>query len=306
MKRYFVYFPPRGQQFYFSEELLINREYPLLYKPLKLKARVLWYLINEFQLIRWIFTIEFGSLPKSVQEFIHFIGSVQDDQYQINQGTEGPERKTTITRHSSNGKSTFYKIGSTDIAKKLILNEYRVLSQLNGQLTAPKVLSYCDQGEFTVLETSYLHGEKNIHIHLNQEIVSLLIQISRFKLVRTERLVNSFSHGDFCPWNILYNEAKYYLIDWEMCDTRPLGYDLFSYIFQTALLLQSNPNVIGLLELNNSYIKSYFDYFGIVDTKTYLLAFIDEKISHEAKKLDKVELYVKYKDLRKNIQKLYV
>lgn len=300
----FVYFPPGRKQFYFSEKLLTTKEYPLLYKPLKLRARVLWCLINKFRFIRKAFTVRFVALPENIQTFIEFIGSDEEDRYQINQGTEGAERKTTIIRHQSNGVSSFYKIGTTDIGKKLIRNEYGVLRQLNGNLTAPKVLSYSDQDDFIVLESSYMHGEKNTHTVLNQEIVSLLIEISKFKLVRTEVLVRSFSHGDFCPWNILYSGANYHVIDWEMSDIRPLGYDLYTYIFQTALLLQPNPDLADLLEINKSFIKAYFDHFGIIDTNAYLRAFVVEKILLEANKADKGELHIKYEDLKKRIDLL--
>lgn len=46
------------------------------------------------------------------------------------------------------------------------------------------------------------------------------------------------AHGDFTPWNILYQEDKLVMIDWELSQLRmPFLFDLFHFIYQSNILM---------------------------------------------------------------------
>lgn len=301
MKDQFTFFPPVQKQFYFSKSLFLKQDYPFLYKPLKLKARVLWSLLINFDFIRTIFTVKGDILPKDLKKILHLIGIERGDQFQINQGKEVLERKITIIKHRINGVSTFYKIGKTDISINLIRNEHRILNELNGKYSTPHVLSLRKHDSILILETTYLHASNNSFSSLNDQIVRQLIEISHFRKSFDQGLIYSFSHGDFCPWNILYHTEKYYVIDWEMGGDRPLGYDLFTFIFQTNFLLQSNSNFSDIFEKNRRFIKTYFDNFQVSNIRKYLEAFVDLKILYEENKANKSFLSTKYNSLKKGM-----
>ena len=70
--------------------------------------------------------------------------------------------------------------------------------------------------------------------------------------------------------------------DWEMAGFYPLGYDLFTYIFQVEFLLNKKYRFKKLLEYNNDNINNYFNFFNVADWKPYLSAFIKLKIEFES------------------------
>lgn len=49
----------------------------------------------------------------------------------------------------------------------------------------------------------------------------------------------SLSHGDFAPWNMLWNNREAFLFDWESASVEtPAGIDLVHFLFQTGFLLR--------------------------------------------------------------------
>ena len=279
----FIYFPPTKKQFYISMELLKSSQFPLMYVPLTLKAKVLWRLLR-FEFFRNVFSVSIKQLPKPVLDQLKVIENLSENLFQINLGTAGPEQKTTILKHGPDHGTTFYKLGNNELAKQLIVNEYNILSELQGNFHSPKVIEFREIKGFVVLETSYVFAEKVSETNLSDAILGILIEMSQYKRQTNKDLAVCFSHGDFCPWNLLKHKEQLYIIDWEMASERPLGYDLFTYIFQTAILLEKAPDFNKLIETNRIHIIEYFSNHEIEEIKPYLQAFLELKIEAEAKK----------------------
>jgi hypothetical protein len=114
----------------------------------------------------------------------------------------------------------------------------------------------------------------------------------------------SMSHGDFCPWNFLKHEDILSLIDWEMAAIRPLGYDLFTYIFQPTFLFSTvhGNNLLKILDENISFVKMYFSAFGIESFLPYLRNFVHIKIDYEREKDNSISLIEQYNNLLSHIK----
>lgn len=57
--------------------------------------------------------------------------------------------------------------------------------------------------------------------------------------IGNEEVTFALSHGDFTPWNILWNGNRAFLFDWESaCLETPIGIDLVHFLFQTGFLLK--------------------------------------------------------------------
>ncbi len=293
MSRQFVYFPPGRKQFYFSKSLLTNGQFPLFYSPSTTKARIIWNLIRKVRLVRNFFTTKESKLPNDIKQKLLLVQSSEKHLFQINIGTSGPEQKTTIISHGIK-ESTFYKIGNTKVSKTLIRNEHKILNELNGKFHSPAVLSYYEKGAYTILETNYLFAEKMPERHLTEQVFNVLCELVNYRITMNKNLITCLSHGDFCPWNMLIFKEQLYLIDWEMADERPLGYDLFTFIFQTSFLLKPNKNVQEIITEHKAFITQYFKSFNTNDVNEYFNAFVDEKIQHESLKEYKSALLEKF------------
>ena len=97
-------------------------------------------------------------------------------------------------------------------------------------------------------------------------------------------------------------QRKIYLYDWEMAGTYPLGYDLFTFLFQTAFLVQPKKTVQHIIVDNQVLIDQYFGFFDISDWKEYLAEFSRVKISFEKIKGTKGLLHY-YQGLRNYAEK---
>jgi hypothetical protein len=83
---------------------------------------------------------------------------------------------------------------------------------------------------------------------------------------------------------MMEKNKKILLFDWEMGGNYPVGYDFFTYIFQTNFLLNPNKSISEIMLENKNNMKLYFKYFNIYDWNNYLLEFILLKIDLETKK----------------------
>ncbi len=301
-KNQFTYFPPTSKQFYFSTELLLTKQYPLLYVPLTTKAKWLWKLMLSATFFRKLFTLPVHQLPKTLLEQISLVGNSKEELFQINIGTTGPEQKTTIIKHKHNQHTSFYKIGKTNLAKKLIENEYQTLSELNGKFYAPKVISFNPSVHYSVLETTYIMAEKLTKTKLNESVLQVLLDMANYKKSKENELLMCFSHGDFCPWNILHHQQQYYIIDWEMAAQRPLGYDLFTFIFQTSFLLTPQKKITEIRTTASPLVKRYFKTQGIDNWLPYLQAFANIKLELETAKNNQY-LITYYQQLKTHAEK---
>ena len=87
------------------------------------------------------------------------------------------------------------------------------------------------------------------------------------------------------------------LIDWEMAQSFPLGYDLFTYIFQTNFILNPNKDILNLIQENKVLINKYFKEFKVDNWNIYLLKYCELKIEMEKIK-SKSTLLLKLNELK--------
>jgi thiamine kinase-like enzyme len=277
-KNYF-YYPPNKPQFYFPKSYF--SQFSNYYLPYSFKSRVFWWLFKSFSIFRNIFLINEKSIPLPISEVKRII----NDRCAIcfyNLGTEGEEQKSTIIAHS-NDQKVFLKIAQQKTATNLINNEARVLkeiSELNVSFAPELIRSGKDNG-FTYLMTNIIEGRKPSSTKLTSELLEVMVTLSKHQK-KKDGLILSFNHGDFCPWNILLNKNNnIILIDWEMAGYKPLGYDLFTYLFQTNFLLNPKKSANQIIVENKTKINFFFENFGITNWATYLSQFAMIKIQYQ-------------------------
>lgn len=275
MNNKLVGFPPRRNQFLFSPKLFKQRTIKLMYVPYTKIASFVWYLVRKFPLVRYILLVDKNKLP---HEVVLFLSEYPDYDVQISIGTEGPEQKQTILL-TSETDNLFIKLGTSVKAKQLIENECKVLQNLNGRFGSPVVRQYIQNDKFTALKTTYILASKFSSNQLDERLLAILVKISDFSMVSREDGIYAFNHGDFCPWNMLESNKKLHLIDWEMAGEYPLGYDLFTFIFQTNYLLNAALTDHQIIENNIHWIKSFYSNFDQNNYLFYLKKFAQLKYS---------------------------
>ena len=305
IKEKFIYFPPNRIQYIFSENLLkFKYENKLMYTPYSLKAKIVWKVLLIFPQIKRFLRIKENSIPLYIRDFIEQKNS-KNTTFQINLGTQGPDQKTTILIEDG-GNSSFYKIGTTQKSHELIKNEYNTLNMLQGRLNSPLALSFIVDKEIFFLETELFVGEKLKSLSLSDRIFNQILKISNLQPPSViDEITYTFSHGDFCPWNILvHKNSELQTIDWEMSAEYPLAFDLFTFIFQTSFLLKQHLINQEIINLNKKWIKIYFDYFKEDNIKKYLKKFTEIKIDLETKKDEDSFLLQRYTILKNEINTL--
>ena len=200
----------------------------------------------------------------------------------INSGTPGPEQKITVIGIEGNN-SFFFKYAQTDIASRLVENEFSVLNSLRDYKIAPAIYDHITGKGFSCLKTELLEGKRIVDDHVNDQVLLLLRKISSLKPQAYNYVLSeievSFAHGDFCPWNLMVVDGELKAFDWEMAGYYPLGYDLFTFIFQTSFLLYPKRKIDNILCHNSKYIQRFF---GSKDWKGYLRSFAEMKLQRES------------------------
>ncbi len=106
----------------------------------------------------------------------------------------------------------------------------------------------------------------------------------KLQILMEGELILSFSHGDFTRWNILFDNDKACIFDWEEAGFRPVGFDLFHFfVIECALVNKGNAKVVyaEIHDLCNSDADLFGGYLygnsGLVDR--YLLFYITDLVS---------------------------
>ncbi len=297
-KEKYYYFPPINPQFFFPVKNF--KACSKFYKPLKLKSKIVWYIYKKSALVRTLFILREKDIPLQI-DTIKNILNLENCKLFINLGTKGPEQKATIIAQNSK-EALFLKFGTKTRAQKLIRNEINTLKQLqeNKHLLIANIISFASNDEFTYLITNVFYGVKCDMLKINNNIYNYLISLTKSLPIKQDESINVFSHGDFCPWNILTDPAtnKLMVIDWEMASYKPLGYDLFTFIFQTNFLLRPKKKCSTIIKENKTHIDSYFKVYKINNWQSYLAKFAELKVIDEESK-DAFFLLKKYNELLK-------
>lgn len=281
------HFPPWRKQFYFSSRLLDDKiEIPLIYQPYIASSKLIWYLWKKVGLFRKCFKIKAFDLPHTFLQVSSILQLDSNTLYQINTGTAGPEQKMTILAHDSVNGELFIKAGTTSIARELIANEIHCLLTLNGRLGTALVVDSFSDDSISILATELIHGNKFSRVNLDEYIFNYILRVSQFnKPVYRGGLLYTFTHGDCCPWNFIEKENnEIVLIDWELSTLHPIGYDLFTFIFQTSFLLTPKKDIQLLIDENEKWIELYFSHMEIRNYEAYLKIFVELKVEAEFRK----------------------
>lgn len=262
-------------------------------------SKLYWQLFKKYSFVRSLTSINEKKLPFPYPTIKKCLGD--DLLLAFNMGSPGVEQKISILGYDYKKKVPFFaKFSQKEIAKRLTKNEINIYTILKGTKLTPNLLSYQITENYVCMKAEYIKGERPKEKDINSEIVQLCILLKNFHLSGSIRGNNSLetclSHGDFCPWNILVSDKEMRLIDWELAKDRPLGYDLFTYICQIAILFKPESNLLQVIDNNIKFIKEYFDYCGIKNYIPYLKAFAKEKSDYELKK-GNIQSYNKYHKL---------
>jgi len=280
----FFYFPPWRKQFFFSSDLLKSSDYTsqLFYNPYVLSSKIVWFLWLKFRIFRSLFIVKHSNLP-SLFYIIKRSLNLDDFLFQINVGTVSIEQKMSIIAFNDDTK-LFIKAGTTNLALQLLANEANTLKMINGRLGVPQVIQFHQEDNLGILTTTVVTGKKFETITINSSIFEYLIKIAELEqFTMQNKIVYTIAHGDFCPWNFVEKkDGNFVVIDWELSNKHPLGYDLFTFIFQTQFLLNPQKNICIILRENEKWISSYFKREqSQEDYRYYLLLFTATKIRLE-------------------------
>jgi hypothetical protein len=286
----YYYFNPFNKQYYFPKGFQENKLFKSFYQPYTLAGSLLWFC--------WCNSIIFRSLfrEKEPEKFLPIEvaknHSSANSILAFNRGTVGAEQKTTILGFDQlTNISFFMKYASSNIAQN-INNEGIVLEQLRNLSFVPQLQLHTTNVNYSLIKTEVLSGNRLSSPKANEIIIQLLIDIATLEINNVNHYPSTFktffAHGDFCPWNIMYEDGNYKVFDWELAGYYPLGYDLFTFMFQSSFLLSPQKAVFTILKQNNDLIKFYFDSFKIVNWKPYLLEFASLKLTLETNKKNQV------------------
>ena len=302
----YYYFNPFSKQYYFPADFCNYPVFTTFYHPYKLFAKLLWKVWNKSLLFRNLFSTDQPEKVLPIEQIKQYVTS--GSTLSFNMGTVGPEQKISILGVDNTTASIFYiKYAISEVARRNVFNEGMILQQLTMLTFVPKLESYVfEDKRFTLIKTSVLTGQKMKNPFLNEQLLNTLFTLSTLKVksnrMYASNLVSCFAHGDFCPWNMFYDQEKINIFDWEMAGQYPVGYDLFTYIFQFEFLVNKKKRFKKLLKDNSDFINRYFNQFKIDDWKIYLLEFINIKYSIESEKKNAI-LIKPFIELKKYVAK---
>jgi len=297
----YYYFNPLSKKCYFPAGF---QKYPLFesfYQPYKFSANVLWKLWRNLPFFRYIFSTDEPEKVLPIDQIKEYV--TPNSILAFNLGTIGVEQKITVLGIDEMTKSSFFiKYATSEIACKNVTNEGLVLQQLSHLSFVPRLyMNSKENNEFSLIKTSVLKGEKVTQRPVDGHTLELLYSLAEQKIKSSRNYSSglrcSFAHGDFCPWNMLISDGNLKVYDWELAGQYPLGYDLFTYLFQYEFLVEEKTRFESILNENSKVIQEYFRHFKISDWLPYLKEFARLKYMFEKEKnnYDLIDSYLQMK-----------
>ena len=295
MKYFFIH--PFKPQYFFPKGFKKHKVFISFFKPYSSIGKISWALFRNFAVYRILFrktNIEVFIPENAIRKIIG-----AESLMTFNTGTPGPEQKITGLGWDKN-KYFFIKYAQTPLAIKNVVNEHQILHQLSGLDFVPQIQNFFQDKNQVLLKTDMLIGTRLGNFPLNEIILNCLYTFAEQSITSKNNYTTSvktiFAHGDFCPWNMMEQNGKVLLFDWEMGGNYPIGYDLFTFLFQTKFLLEPKKPIQAILLENKDIIDRYFDYFKVSAWTNYLVAFSRIKVDLEKKKGIK-GMFSQYKNL---------
>lgn len=262
-------------------------------------SKIYWWLFQHSSVVRSLTSVNEKDLEFPYSKIKASDGN--DTLMSFNMGSPGVEQKISILGYDKTLDIPFFaKFSEKPRAKKLTRNEIRIYRMLDGTGLTPRLLQSVDTDDYVYLKAEFIKGSRPKSRKMTDDILQLCLPLREYhltdKYVDENGLKMSLSHGDFCPWNVLVSEGTIRLIDWELATDCTLGYDLFTYICQVAILFEPEKQLLLAIDDNMRYVKEYFSSFGVTDYKPYLKAFAMQKWEYEEGK-GNTRLSEKYKEL---------
>jgi tRNA A-37 threonylcarbamoyl transferase component Bud32 len=301
----YFYFNPFSKQYLFPTGFKQYELFTTFYQPYTFKWKLLWWLWCNFSVLRKLYQVKQAVEIVPIVELERYIN--KDTILAFNRGTTGIEQKTTILGIDLKTKNEFFiKYANTVVSRKNVINEGEILKQLTALDFVPQLKQHINEKEFTFIQTSVLKGERVVNQNIEKQLLIVLKKIAVLNIVTNNEcnteLKTCFAHGDFCPWNMMLHNNELQIFDWEMGGIQSVGYDLFTYMFQTSFLLTPSKSNSLIIEENKALITSYFKSQKIEDWKPYLFEFTTIKLNLELEKKNE-NLLPFYKKLNDYAQK---
>lgn len=266
-------------------------------------SKIYWWLFQHSSVVRALTSVNEKDLEFPYSKIKASDGN--DTLMSFNMGSPGVEQKISILGYDNKLNIPFFaKFSQKPRAMALTRNEVLVYRLLDGTGLTPRLLKAVDTEDYVYLKAEYINGIRPKSRNITQEILHLCLPLASRHLTEQRTDANGLkmglSHGDFCPWNVLVSNDQIRLIDWELAADRTLGYDLFTYICQVAILFEPEKQLLLAIDESMEYVKAYFSTLGISDYKPYLKAFAEQKWVYEESK-ENIKLSRKYKALYKLI-----
>lgn len=225
--------------------------------------------LNILKIIRIGYFVEV-ILDDEILEYINMVMeyNYKNRKYKWNMivGTYNNKQKLVIQCFLKENISLYFKIGNKNSAKEMI-SEIKFLEQKCkfNTFNIPKMLSshiIDKNNKFNIMVTEEFIGDRVKPI-FNSSIYEIYKEISTYNASDTtkgrksiNKITYQFSHGDFAPWNIKFNNGRYIVFDWEHSRYRFYGFDIIHYVFQIETLLNSKEQEEAI-EIAISTLKKY-------------------------------------------------
>ena len=254
------------------------------------QAKLYWWLFRKCWIVRHI-----NSVDSSEIEDFDLINKLvgEDAIFAINYGTPNQEQKKSILGIDTKKDMKFFaKFAVKKDAMALTKNEIYVYDILSGTGLVPMTYKTVIETEYVFLKCEYLQG-KHIHNDIPKDaIMSILAKMRMRHYQETDKwshfhhLETSLAHCDFCLWNMIETENGIRLIDWELAQERPLGFDLFTYVFLGNYAQNHNLTNEMIWNQYQDLVEDYFKSADIKDWLPYLNAFVDIKLAWQKGRSD--------------------
>lgn len=274
---------------YFFPKLNKDQQYMYgLYSPYGGRlSRLYWTLFKKCSIVRTLTSVSEDVLPFPYKEIKNV--DETDSLMAFNMGSPGVEQKISILGYDKQTCQPFFaKFSQKERAVELTQHEATIYQKLEQTGLTPKLLKLKKVGNGVYMKAEYIEGKRPDSKILDKNYIEIAIKLGNYHLGNTSNstsnLKTCLSHGDFCPWNFLVNGGEYKLIDWEMAEERPLGYDIFTFICNVSTLFYPHVSLKQAIDKDREYISLYFSHFDIEEWLPYLKYYAKDKSEHEEKK----------------------
>jgi hypothetical protein len=276
MKTY--HFPFWRKQFYFHLAAISDADLLAIYEPYSLVTKLIWKCWKRSSIIRKYSASDTTEIVDTYNILKEIISDLDKFTWAINLGNKGLDQKITILlRHKTLNENFFFvKVGKSTVSMSHISNEIAFLKENLIENLTPTLYHFEQKEKYAFLITHAFAGKKIRNPNMSNPIFDIACSIVNQKELyqnQENKLIYSFNHGDFCPWNVLEVDNNLKVIDWEAAGFYPLGYDLFTYIFQTSFLLKPKIKPESILLQNKNWIDRFFSSYRVDNWHSYLSIF---------------------------------